>query len=154
MVRSGGGGRAAQERAVEIAQRDNCRLIFLHVVDTVDLLLENESLGDAAREEMTWLGNMTLSLIKKETWSKGVQAETEIRYGSVFNEACAFLREVNACRLLLGSPHQLVGDYNARLEKVHNFARRINQETGITVDVIVGDALVGADWSTEMPDNR
>jgi nucleotide-binding universal stress UspA family protein len=136
MVRSGSGGRAAQRQSINMALRDNSRLIFLHVINTGDLVLENESLCDAAREEMTWIGNMTLNLVRKQAWAAGVQAETAIRYGSVFDEACKFLREVDADHLLIGSPHPKVENYELRLTKVQDFAGRLANETGVTAEVV------------------
>ena len=139
MVRSAGSGRAPQERSVVLALENDFRLIFLHVINMNEMPFENNDLCNAATEEMTWLGNMTLSLAQKRAWQKGVKSNIEIRYGSVFEEACSFLREVQACLLVLGSPHPQVEDYDDHLAQITQFAERITQETGIPVEIVTRD---------------
>lgn len=141
MVRSAGSGRAAQERSVELALENDLRLIFLHIINMNEMPFDNNDLCNAAREEMTWLGNMTLSLAQKRAWENGVKSNIVIRYGSVFEETCTFLREVQACRLVVGSPHPQIEDYDDRLVQITQFASRITQETGIPVEIVTRDQL-------------
>jgi nucleotide-binding universal stress UspA family protein len=139
MVRSGGGMLAAQDRAIEMAEQNDCQLVFLHIVNTNELDLDNEVLCKAASEEMTWLGNMTLSLVQKRASLEGIQAKTELRYGSLFEEARDFLIEKRANRLFLGSPYPYVENFEEKMRRIRRFADRIVQETGIPVDIVVAD---------------
>lgn len=89
--------------------------------------------------EMAWFGSVTLNLARKLALASGVEAETQVRYGRVFDVAVEYLKENPAELVLLGAPHPLLNDYEARLNSVHQFAARIQQATGVKAEVITMD---------------
>lgn len=136
MIRGGASGRLVQEQGIRLAKERGARLIFIHVVDVAGLGLENSALQEAARAEMTWLAWVTLNLANRRVRSSGVEVEQVIRYGNLFDSMLEYLKENPAQQLLMGSPHPDLPDYEERLAKVRQFARQIEDQTGILVDIV------------------
>ena len=59
---NGDRSRSVQARAVEAARRQQKRLVFVHVVDVEQLAGLDESLREAARAELAWLGSAIMRL--------------------------------------------------------------------------------------------
>ena len=136
MIRGGASGRLVQEQGIHLAKERGARLVFLHVVDVARLGLENPALQEAARAEMTWLAWVTLSLAYRRARSSGVEVEQVVRYGKLFDSTLEYLKEHPAQHLLIGSPHLELPDYEERLAKIKQFARQIEDQTSVVVDIV------------------
>jgi nucleotide-binding universal stress UspA family protein len=119
--------RAVQARAVEIARKQQKRLIFVHVVDVDHLAGLDDSLKGAARAELTWLGLATLRLAQDRAHRQGVQADSIVLYGDVCQTLEGYLAQQPIDLFLMGAavnPHLLT------------FARRIQDDLGIPVQIV------------------
>jgi Universal stress protein family len=137
MVRGGESGRLVQEKAAAFSIQENLTLVFLHIVDQRVFSSENESLIKAWRDEMTWLGLVTLGLARKRAEDRGLKTETVILHGPIYETTIKFLKENTISRLFIGSPHIGAEDFDQRLNKIKIFAEKIQQDTG--VDVVIAN---------------
>lgn len=137
-TRGGAGSRAVQQRAVKYALRDFDELVYLYVIDTTGLTIVDGELLSATREELRWLGHALLGIAQRRAENLKVDAEIVIREGEVREEICRFLMERSADLLLLGAPRgttsSTFGD-----DIVEKFARSIQEQTGIPVEIIRPD---------------
>jgi nucleotide-binding universal stress UspA family protein len=133
MVRGGESGRLVQEKAAAFSLQENLTLIFLHIVDQRVSLSENETLNNAWRDEMTWLGRVTLGLARKRAEDRGLKAETVILHGPIYETTIKFLKQNTIARLYIGSPHIGAEDFDKRVNRIKSFAERIQHETNIEV---------------------
>lgn len=136
MIRGGASGRHVQEYGIRLAKEQGTRLVYLHVVDIVSLGLKNPGLLDAAHEEMTWLAWVTLGLAYRRARSAGVDIERVVRYGRLFDSTVEYLNEHPAQRILMGSPHPDVDNYEERLAKIQQFAHQLEEKTGVVVEIV------------------
>lgn len=136
MVRGGEAGRKVQEFAIDYARQNKKTIVFVHIVDIQTIASDVESLKSAAREELTWLGRVTLSMARRRAEQAGIQVEVAILYGSIFEAICAYLAENPAEHVFLGSPHPGSENYSQRLERVQGFAERLRQASGIDVQMV------------------
>jgi hypothetical protein len=119
--------RSVQSAAVDLAQRQGKRLVFLHVVDVSRLGEIEEGLVPSAERELAWLGQATLRLAQERARRRDVDADIAIRFGRVQPALERFIEEERAEVLLLGQPTD-----NALLE----FARTIEADTGVPVQLV------------------
>ena len=136
MVRGGEAGRKVQEHAIKFAVENNKALIFVHIVDTQSLADGNGNLASAARDELTWLGRVTLSMARRRAEQAGIQVEIAILYGTIFEAISAYLNQNPAEQVFIGSPHPGSDNYAQRVERVKNFANRLRQVIGIPVQIV------------------
>jgi nucleotide-binding universal stress UspA family protein len=136
MVRGGASGRKLQEHGIRLAKECEGHLIFLHIIDIESLGLKNPKLLEAAREEMTWLARITLGLAYRRARSADVDVERVVRYGKLYDSVLDYLKEHPADRMLMGSPYPDVEDYEQRLQKIQQFARLLEDQTGVVVDIV------------------
>lgn len=128
---NGNRSRFVQARAVEIARRQQKRLIFVHVVDLEEWPELDESLHDAARAELGWLGAAVLRLAQDRAQRQGVQTDSVVLYGPV----CAALE-----RFLPQQPVDLLLMGEATRGTLLAFARHIQDDLGIPVQLVAGRA--------------
>ena len=136
MVRGGEAGRKVQEHAIAFAHQNKKTIIFVHIVDAQTIALGNQNLIAAAREELTWLGRVTLSMARRRAEQAGIQVEVAILYGSIFEATSAYLSQNMAEKIFIGSPHPGTDDYESRLEQVHLFSERLSQSCGVPVQIV------------------
>lgn len=133
MVRGGEAGRKVQEHAIAFAHQNKKNIVFVHIVDAQTIASGNEKLVAAARDELTWLGRVTLSMARRRAERAGIQVEVAILYGSIFEAVSAYLLLNPVERIFIGSPHSGSDDYQERLERVREFSDRLSQSVGIPV---------------------
>lgn len=119
--------RSVQGRAVEVARRQQKRLVFVHVVDAALLAGMDESLHAAARAELAWLGTATLRLAQDRAQRQGVSADSVVLYGDVRASLENFIAQQPVDLVLMGAA---VGD------AMRSFARHIQDDLGIPVQVV------------------
>jgi hypothetical protein len=150
-TRGGEAGRRTQERAIALAQERQAALIFLCVFDASYAEHLNHPLAAAVEKEEQWLGRGLLGIAQARARKEGVEADAVVRSGPVLETIEAFLRQAGASSLVLGQPRDESTLATFRAGRVHDFAQRIRQDTGIEVIVVTPDnALVGKETA---PDN-
>ncbi|MGH2538388.1 MAG: universal stress protein [Candidatus Promineifilaceae bacterium] len=142
-MRGGPGSRAVQRRAVELAAQAGKRLIFLYVVDVASVPGAEGKLGQAARAELTWLGQTLLAIAVHRADNKGVPAQAALREGDPRHEISRFLAENAAELLLLGAPRRATGAFGAH-DSIEAFAQAIQDESGLPVEIVRPDGAAGA----------
>lgn len=134
-TRGGEGSRAVQLAAIDLARRENKRLVFLFVTDSHVLEGVDESLKSAVRDEFQWMGKVMLHIAKHRAGASEIEVELVVRQGDVQEEIGRFLRDSNAEMLLLGAPRgttaTIFGD-----DAIEQFAQSIQDATGVNVKVI------------------
>jgi nucleotide-binding universal stress UspA family protein len=136
MVRGGEAGRKVQEYTIAYSRTNHKSVVFVHVVDIGSLSLTNEALHESAREELTWLAHVNLSIARRRAESAGVKAEVVILYGNIFEAIQNYLRVSPVDLVLMGAPHPGTENFNQRLERVREFAARLSQSTNVPAKVI------------------
>ncbi len=136
MIRGDESGRAVQDCAIDLVKGIGGELTFLHVIDVSILSLENEQLEAPAREELTWLGRVTIKLATERAQAAGVHARGEIRYGPVRDVIRTYVNNNPTDQLLLGATIPTMPDYEERLAGLKEFAHQLQAEIGMLVDVI------------------
>lgn len=134
-TRGGEAGRRTQERAIALTKERGAELIFLCVFDPSFAGALNGELAAAVEKEQQWLGRALLGTAQARAKKEGVKAGGEIRNGPVLETIEAFLEQVDASALVIGEPRTKSPMAAFRPSKVHHFAERVRQDTG--VDVIV-----------------
>jgi len=136
MIRGGESGRAVQDYAIDLVKETRGELTFLHVIDVSILSLENEQLEASAREELTWMGRVTINLATERAQAAGVHVMGEIRYGPLQDVIRTYVKINPTDQLLLGATIPSMPDYEERLTSLKEFAHQLQAEIGILVDVI------------------
>lgn len=135
-TRGGEAGRRTQERAIELAKEQGRELVFLAVFDPCSLGHLNDRLTVAVEEEQRWLGRALLGIARARARRCDVVAETVVRCGPVLETIEAYLREVDASALIIGEPKVDSALAAFQPGRVHHFAERVRQDTGVGVVVV------------------
>lgn len=139
-TRGGEGSRAAQLAAIAKAKESAEPLIFLFVVDPKSLNQVDESLETAVSRELSWMGQTLLQIAKRRAQEAGIEAECTLQHGNVQDEIGLFIQAQEASLLILGTSRgataNVFGD-----DAVEQFARSIETETGVKVEVVHPSAL-------------
>jgi len=135
-TRGGEVSRRTQERAVELARERGVPVIFFFVVDVNFADHLNEDLQKALIDEMSRLGRTLLSIACYRAERSGVRADTCVRQGTVGGTLQAYLTEVGASALVMGTPSPDSDHHSFQPEEVPAFARKIEAETGIEVVIV------------------
>lgn len=134
-TRGGEGSRAVQLAAIEQAKKTGKDLVFLFVADTTMREHIEENLQTAVRDELVWMGNAMLHIARLRAGARHIDVQLKVRVGEVREAIEQFLQDSQADLLLLGAPRgttaTIFGD-----DAIEQFARTIQQDTGIQVDVI------------------
>ena len=123
--------RIVQAAAIELAQAQQKRLVFLHVVDLRQLGELEEALRPAARSELAWLGEASLRLARDRARHQGVQAESVIVHGNVCEALEGYLHGHVVDLLLLGA---------ATNDEISRCARRVEENLGVAVQFVAAES--------------
>lgn len=123
-----------------MARERGLPLIFLAVFDPCFVRNLNDRLTAAVADEQQWLGRALLGIARVRAHQKGVNAGTVVRCGPVLETIEAYLREVDACALIIGEPK--IDSPLAAFQpgRVQHFAEQIKQDTGVDVVVVTPSA--------------
>ena len=134
-TRGGEGSRAVQMAAIDRADNTGNPLIFFYVTDPTALVGMEDTLRDAVRAELEWMGQTLLEIARQRAHAADLEANVVIRHGEVRAEIGRFLREHDVTLLLLGAPRgttaNVFGD-----DAIEQFALHLHNETGVQVEVI------------------
>jgi nucleotide-binding universal stress UspA family protein len=141
-MRGGEGSRNVQLAAIERARAGGEPLIFVYVVSPSSLGHFDQVLGNDVREELTFMGKTLLRIAQSRARRSGIDAEMVVLEGDVEVEIDRYVQECDAGLLLVGAPR---GE-NAHVfpeDSVIAFAHRVEQTTGVPVEVVRGAELKG-----------
>lgn len=139
-TRGGEAGRRTQEWAIAVAKEQGAELIFLCVFDPSFAGNSNEALAAAVVKEQQWLGRALLGIALTRAQGEGVAAGAEVRSGPVLDTIESFLLQVDAAALIIGEPKVRSALAAFRPGRVHQFAERIRQNTGVDVIVVTPES--------------
>ncbi len=134
-TRAGEGSRTVQQTAVTRAIAEDKQLIFLYVSDPNSLEGIDEATLPAVRAELNWMGQTLLRIAERRAHNSGLEARLVLREGSVRDEICSLVTEVNAELLLLGAPRGTSTNVFGNSE-IEQFAAFIHDTTGVKVQIV------------------
>jgi hypothetical protein len=86
--------------------------------------------------EQQWLGRALLGTAQARARQKGVETDAVVLSGPVLETIEGFLCEIDASALIIGEPKTSSALAAFRPGKVHHFAERVRQDTGVDVIVV------------------
>jgi nucleotide-binding universal stress UspA family protein len=135
-TRGGEASLRTQERAIALAQERGGELVFLYIVDPSFAGNVEEAMVAALTDELRRLGKCLLRLAQRRARERGQAARTAIRRGSIQQTITAYLQEVEASVLVVGSPQPGAGPQTFDRERLSGFAAAVQQATGVEVVVV------------------
>lgn len=135
-TRGGEASLRTQEKAIELAQERGCELVFLYIVDPSFAGDIEEAMLATLTDELRRLGKCLLRLAQTRAREHGQAARTAIRRGRIQQTITAFLQEVEASVLVIGSPQPGAGPQAFDRERLSGFAAAVQQATGVEVVVV------------------
>jgi nucleotide-binding universal stress UspA family protein len=135
-TRGGESGRRTQERAIDLARQRGQELVFLAVFDSCVAPHLSEQQSAAVQKEQLWLGRALLGIAQARARKADVEAGAVVRCGPILTTIEAYLREVDASALIIGQPKVDSALAAFRPDRVHHFADRVRQDTGVEVVVV------------------
>jgi nucleotide-binding universal stress UspA family protein len=135
-TRGGEASRRTQEQAIALAKERGDDLIFLCVFDPSFAGPLNDALAAALVEEQKWLGRALLGIAQARAREKKVVAQAEVRCGPVMASIEEYLSQVNADTLVIGASKANSSLASFDLSKVHDFAEKVQLDTGVEVVVV------------------
>ncbi len=135
-TRGGQASRRTQERAIALAKERGTDLIFLCVADPSFVEVQDEMLAAALADELVRLGRSMVCIAQSRAQEQGLEAQTVVQCGPVWQTIEAFLRQVNAGTLVIGMPKD-----EARLRafepgEVHRFVETLRRNMDIEVIMV------------------
>ena len=139
-TRGGEAGRRTQEWAIGLAREQGKDLIFLAVFDPCFAGDLNDQLSMAVQQEQKWLGRALLGIARARAQQEGLDAGAVVRCGPILETIEAYLREVDASALIIGESKVDSALAAFQPGRVHHFAERVRQDTGVAVFVVTPEA--------------
>jgi len=98
------GARDAAEFAIGLAAAHDAALLFVHVVRTVDFVVDDvEDSGYAVPHEPTQGDHAVLEAAAAQAAARGVRADTTLRLGSTVEEIVAYAEACNVDLIVVGT---------------------------------------------------
>jgi nucleotide-binding universal stress UspA family protein len=138
-TRGGEASRRTQERAIALAQERGAELIFLVIFDPSFAGSLNEALAAALVDEQKWLGRAMLGIAQARAREQGLDTQAVVQCGPVLESIEGYLRQVQAGTLVIGTSKTTAPAIAFHRSQVHDFARKVHQDTGVEVIVVVPD---------------
>lgn len=135
-TRGGEASYRTQERAISLANERGAELIFLCVVDASFAGPLDERLAMALDDELKRLGRSLLTIAETRAQEGGVSARTVCISGPVWESIQAYLDQVNASTLVIGSPRSSVMHQAFGSGDVEEFAGVCRLNAGVEVIVV------------------
>jgi len=138
-TRGGEASQILQAKAIQLARKEKKGLVFVYIVNVENLGELSENMARAAREELTWFGNALLKVAQLRAQRAGVHAEIIVSEGNVREKIEEVLREKEASLLVLGAPRSQASAPVFEEDGQTQFARQIENDTGVEVRIIALD---------------
>ena len=139
------GCKAAEDKAVELAKKNNSKIIFLYVVDTKFMekgIVGGEWAKDDVVSGLKNVGNVILDIAKEKAVKRSIPADkvlTEERKGDVASQIKISVKENNADLVIVGHPKTNLGfldSYLIKKEGMEIFVTRLKEQVGCEVIVV------------------
>lgn len=138
-TRGGESSHKAQDEAIGLAKKTGDTLVFLFVVDA-DFMRETTEISriSGAENEVQRMGEFILLMAQERAREKGIAAEVVCRRGSVVREVIKeVIEEFKANTLVLGHPlPRDAAESRYHPDELREFARRIEEDTGVRVVIV------------------
>lgn len=132
-VRGGPDSQPTIEKAISLAKEVSLPLYFLYVVNLDFLSHTQSSRVSTISEEMAEMGEFILLTAQEKAGKQGITAEGVIRHGKVREEIVTLAKELSADYVVLGLPQgQREADIFV-IDRIKEFGKTIEQETGAAV---------------------
>ncbi len=135
-TRGGEACRRTQEKAIDIAQERGVELIFLYAVDLSTIGPVDEALEEPLRGEMARLGRSLLRMAQARARKRGMNASTQLLFGSVSASVKEYVRDKPASTLVLGTPRIGTARQVFTTEGIQSFAQGISDDGDVDVVVV------------------
>lgn len=138
-IRGGPDSQPTIEKAIQLAKEVELPLHFLYIVNLDFLSHTQSSKTSTISEQLVQMGEFILLAAQEKARTQGVEAQAIIQHGNVRDEIIATAHELQAAYIILGQP---VGDHENNeflLERLREFEKSIEEETG--ADVILAGGL-------------
>ena len=133
-TRAGEGSRAVQQAAITLAKKTGQQLVFLYIVESRIYEALEVPMRPIVRAELYWLAKTLLRIAGNRAKAADLHPSLIIREGNVQDEISAVVKNVGASCLMLGAPrHRKANTFDE--EAIIDFAKSIQQATGITVQI-------------------
>jgi len=133
-TRGGEGSEATVERAVSLARERGLALTFLYIVDVEFMKQAITARTSLATEELSKMGEFVMMTLVERAAEEGVAADYAIREGRFHDVLFAYLEEVGASTLVLGSPRATTS--RLKLDRLSGLAREMTEKLGVEVELV------------------
>ncbi len=135
-TRGGQASRRSQERAIALAKERGAELIFLCVTDPNFVTVHDEQLEAALTDELRRLGRSLLCIAQSRAEKRGLATEAIVQCGPVWENIEAYLRQVDAATLVIGSSQVESETAEDELGQLEQFAEELRSSLGIEVVLV------------------
>ena len=135
-TRGGTACQSTQGQAIHLAKERSAELIFLYVADASFAGPVGEALETALVDELARLGRSILNIAQKRARDQGLEAKAVVRQGSVRESIEAYLKQVNASTLVIGSPETSSSPQEFTADELNHFGSSIQRATGVEVVIV------------------
>ena len=132
-IRGGPDSRRTIDLAIQLAKEKQQTIYFLYIVNLDFLTHTSSSRVHAINEEMQEMGEFILLSAQERASRRKVASERLVRHGTVGEEIIAASRELNVDYVVIGKPTARTKTNAFDVERLTNFGRRIEEETGAQV---------------------
>jgi nucleotide-binding universal stress UspA family protein len=137
-IRGGPASQLTIQAALKLAQEHQLTIYFLYVVNLDFLSHTSQSRVHSITEEMEQLGQFIVQAAEAQAHARGVEAQGAVRHGVVGEQIVTFSRDRQASSVVIGRPKDTEEESAFSLERLHQFAELIEQETGAKL-VLAGE---------------
>jgi nucleotide-binding universal stress UspA family protein len=138
-VRGGPASQPTIEKAISLAKETGLPLYFLYVVNLDFLSHTASSRVSTLSKEMHQMGEFILLTAQQRAAAQGLAAQGVVRHGDVTDEIIAQCKAIKANHVILGRPQEEVEENIFTFERLKEFSRRIESESGAKVIMAHGD---------------
>jgi nucleotide-binding universal stress UspA family protein len=137
-IRGGPASRITITKAVDLASEVDLPLYFLYVVNLDFLSHTASSRVRTITQEMRQMGDFILLTAQERAHELGIPAQGLVRQGKVAEEIIGLCREFDVNYVVLGYPLGKKEEDVFTQERIMEFSRRIEIETGARVILVKG----------------
>ena len=140
------GCKIAEDNAIEIAKKNNSKLVFLYVIDTKFMERGARGGGEWAEDDVVSglknIGNVILDIAKEKAVKKGMLPDdvlTGERKGDIASQIKVSVEEHNADLVIIGHPETDVGFLERHLlrnEGTEKFVKQLKEKIGCEVMIV------------------
>jgi nucleotide-binding universal stress UspA family protein len=139
------GCKAAEDKAIELAKKNNSKIIFLYIVDT-KFMEKGISGGEWAKDDIVYglknIGKVILDIAKEKAVERGIPGDkvlTEERKGDIASQIKISVKENNADLVIVGHPETDLGfldRYLIKKEGMEILVMRLKEQVGCEVIIV------------------